>query len=253
MSIATHVLFLLCVGLATYTQSATGFAFGLILLGLVGVFELVPVADAANAANVLVLVNAWVYFRHRKPQPLWSVLKPTMTTSLIGVLCGVALLGWLTDNAVEWLRLLLGFAILSCALLLLLQARPLARPSSPASFRFYGSLSGLLSGLFSSGGPPIVFHMYRQPLEQETIRECLLLLFAANAVVRLLIVAILGDFSWQAFLLSLEAVPIVFAVTRWHTRQPPRVDLSRIRQVVCGLLMLAGLALIWSSGKRFLT
>jgi uncharacterized membrane protein YfcA len=253
MSIATHFLFLVCVALATYTQSATGFAFGLILLGLVGVFELVPVADAANAANVLVLVNAWVYFRHRKPKPLWSVLRPTLIASLIGVMCGVALLGWLSENAVEWLRLLLGVAILACALLLLLQVRPLAQSSSPASFRLYGSLSGLLSGLFSSGGPPIVFHMYRQPLDQAVIRECLLFLFAANAAVRLGIVAFLGNFSSQTLLLSLEAVPVVFAVTWWHAKKPPRIALQHVRQAVCGLLMVAGLALIWSAGKSFAT
>lgn len=253
MSVLTHLFFLLCVGLATYTQSVTGFAFGLILLGLVGVFDLVPVADAANAANVLVLVNAWAYFRHRKPQPLWSVLRPTLTTSLIGVVCGVILLGWLTDNAVQWLRLLLGFSILACAVLLLLRARTLAQVSPPSSFLLYGSLSGLLSGLFSSGGPPIVFHMYRQPMDHDKVRECLLLLFAANALLRLVIVGFLGDFSSQALLLSLEAVPVVFALTWWHARKPPRIELQRVRQVVCGLLMMAGLALIWSANKRFAT
>ena len=39
MSIYQHLLFLACVALATYAQTMTGFAFGLVLLGLSGVFS----------------------------------------------------------------------------------------------------------------------------------------------------------------------------------------------------------------------
>jgi len=60
MSIYQHLLFLACVALATYAQTMTGFAFGLVLLGLSGVFQLASVSEVANVVSVLSLVNAGV-------------------------------------------------------------------------------------------------------------------------------------------------------------------------------------------------
>ena len=47
MSILQHLLFLACVALATYAQTMTGFAFGLVLLGLSGVFQLASGPEVA--------------------------------------------------------------------------------------------------------------------------------------------------------------------------------------------------------------
>jgi uncharacterized protein len=44
-------LFLVCVAVATAAQTMTGFALNLILLGLVGMFHLVAVGDAANVVG----------------------------------------------------------------------------------------------------------------------------------------------------------------------------------------------------------
>jgi len=43
---------------AAYAQTLTGFAFGLILMGGVGLSGLVPLPDAAVLVSILVLVNA---------------------------------------------------------------------------------------------------------------------------------------------------------------------------------------------------
>ena len=59
MSIYQHLLFLACVALA-YARTMTGFAFGLVLLGLSGVFQLASVSEVANVVSVLSLVNAAV-------------------------------------------------------------------------------------------------------------------------------------------------------------------------------------------------
>ncbi len=46
------LVFMQCVALATYAQNLTGFAFSLILLGLVSVFHMASEHDVANAAMV---------------------------------------------------------------------------------------------------------------------------------------------------------------------------------------------------------
>ena len=88
MSIFQHVLFLACVALATYAQTMTGFAFGLVLLGLSGVFQLASVSDVANVVSVLSLVNAVVTLARAKPQVNWRLMAPALASSLVGVGAG---------------------------------------------------------------------------------------------------------------------------------------------------------------------
>ena len=95
MSIFQHVLFLACVALATYAQTMTGFAFGLVLLGLSGVFQLASVSEVANVVSVLSLVNAVVTLARAKPQVNWRLMTPALVSSLAGVTVGVVALAWI--------------------------------------------------------------------------------------------------------------------------------------------------------------
>lgn len=241
------LVFMACVALATYAQNLTGFAFSLILLGLVSVFHVASVSDAANAAMVLTLANAWTYFRARPGVVPWQLMRPALNGSTVGVLAGLMLLAWLSGGAVDWLRGLLGVSILGCALLLMLQARPLPAMSGRASFSVIGALSGLLGGLFSSSGPPIVFHMYRQPLDRELVRRGLLLMFAFNSLVRLVVVLATGHFSARSALLAGCAVPVVYGVTRLHHRLPNKLKPQTLKWIVGGLLGVAGSTLVATS------
>ncbi|MEG0540528.1 MAG: sulfite exporter TauE/SafE family protein, partial [Comamonas sp.] len=93
---------------ASACQNLTGFAFGLIFVGMAGALHLMPIADAANVAGLLSLVNGVVYLRSHPFQPRWDMLKPILASSLIGVLGGLALLHWLSGDLVNVLRMLLG-------------------------------------------------------------------------------------------------------------------------------------------------
>lgn len=238
--------FVACAAFATGIQNLTGFAFGLVLLGLVSLFRLASVADAANAATVLTLVNAAAFFRIHRLHPDWRLVRPAIVPSLVGVAVGVGLLGWLSGNAAQALRGLLGLAILGCALGLLRESRPRALASSPAAFAFVGALSGLMGGLFSSAGPPLVYHMYRQPASRDVIRQCLFLMFGINQVLRLTLVVGTGRFSMQSVILSALAVPAVFLVTRYQSRHMPSLSPATTRRLVSGLLVLAGGSLLVS-------
>ena len=148
------LVFMACVALATYAQNLTGFAFSLILLGLVSVLHVASVSDTANAATVLSLINAWTYFRARPGVVPWQLMKPALNGSTVGVIVGLMLLTWLSGSAVDWLRGLLGVSILGCAVLLVLQAKPLPVVSGSRSFAVIGGLSGVLGGCSPARGRP---------------------------------------------------------------------------------------------------
>lgn len=241
-----YALFVGCVAIATCIQNLTGFAFGLVLLGLVSVLDLASVPDAANASTVLTLVNAASYFRWHRLRPEWRIVQPAILPSLTGVGVGVALLSWLSGNAAQVLRGLLGLAILACALGLWVESKPRRTVSSPAAFAAVGAVSGLMGGLFSSAGPPLVYHMYRQPAPREVIQQCLFLMFAINQVLRLVLVAGSERFSLHSALLSATAVPAVYGVTWLQHRYAPAVSPAATRRVVSGLLILASVSLLAS-------
>ena len=70
----THAAFLVFVAGAVYAQALTGFALALILLGLIGATNLVPLPDAVNATTVLGFCTAWIFVGC--PGPVGSFIDP---------------------------------------------------------------------------------------------------------------------------------------------------------------------------------
>jgi hypothetical protein len=236
--------FLLCVVVATCAQSITGFALALILLGLSGLFQLAPLPDVANVATVLSLASAAIALRGTRGSLDRQMLRSTVSGSVFGVGAGVILLAWLNTHVVMVLRLLLGLVVIACALVVLLRAKPLEQPSGKRSFHVVGFISGLLGGLFSASGPPLVYHFYRQPMSVDAVRDTLVATLAAGSLIRFTMVVPSGQFSLRALGLSAIAVPVAMGLTWWLKRHPPAWDRGVVLKLVCALLMLTGVGLI---------
>jgi hypothetical protein len=202
---------LLCITLASYVQSLTGFAFGLIFLALVGVFDLIPVGVAANAVTLITLSQTYIYFREYPLTDDWRVIRPAIWPSLGGVVAGLALLFWLSDSALT------------------------------------GLLAGLMGGMFSTAGPPLVYKLYRQPLSLPVIRQALLVMFGLSQLVRLGIVLIMGQFTPASIAYAVLALPLLFVVTRYNRRYPLKLSPVAVSRVAAGLLLMAGTSLIATS------
>ncbi|QNN57107.1 TSUP family transporter [Diaphorobacter ruginosibacter] len=247
MEWSSFFMLLIVVALASACQNLTGFAFALIFVGLAGALHLLPIADAANVAGLLSLVNGVVYLRSHPFKPRWDLLKPMLISSQIGVLLGLGLLHLLSGSLVNILRMLLGVTIIACAVLLLSQKGRREQPSGTRAMYVAGGLSGLLGGLFSTSGPPIVYHLYREPLPAELIRQCLLVLFLANTVLRLGIVISTGELNRSSVIVAAFAMPVVAGVTWVLAKHPPRLPVRVLQWLVCSLLLLAGVSMLLSA------
>jgi uncharacterized protein len=236
--------FVLCVVIATCAQSITGFALALILLGLTSLLEIATLADIANVATVMSLSTAAVALRGSRKHLQHDIFRPTVLGSLFGVAAGVALLAWLSANVVLVLRLLLGVVVIACAVIVLVRTEPLAQRSSRASFHGFGFLSGLLGGLFSASGPPLVYQYYRQPISLDAVRDTLVASLSAGALIRLVMVIGSGQFGRRSLLLCVLAVPLSMTITWWMKRHPPAWDRKLVLKVVCALLLITGVGLI---------
>jgi hypothetical protein len=206
----THLLFLMFVTLAVYAQALTGFALALILLGLIGATDLVPLTDAVNAVTVMALVIACTFLYRRWPLQLERSLWPAVASSIPGAIAGTILLFWLAGVAHEVLRLLLGLSIVFCALLLWRAAEPHKTVSSRGA----------------------------------RIRESLILFFGMGALLRLAIVVPAGHFSAQAIQLAAESIPVVFFVTSVAAGRPSPLPPKLLKAVACLLLVATGTGMI---------
>jgi hypothetical protein len=95
----THLLFLMFVALAAYAQNLTGFALALILLGLVGATDLVPLPDVVNAVTVIALTNSCTFLYWRWPVRVDQSLWPAVVSSIPGAIAGTLLTAWLAGAA----------------------------------------------------------------------------------------------------------------------------------------------------------
>jgi len=243
----THLLFMLFVAIAVYIQNLTGFALALVLLGLVGVADLVPLPDAVNAVTILLIVNALMFFYRRRTARVERAIMPAVAASLVGALAGMALLTFLAAAEYEVLRMILGLSVVACAVLLWRAASPLKETSSAIYFTFVGSLSGVLGGMFSAAGPPLVYAAYRQPWPLERIQDSLVFSFAVGAVLRLIVMLATGNFSTLAILLAIEAIPVTLLVTALSANRPPPFSRGSIKHAVCILLVVSGVGMLISS------
>lgn len=236
--------YLACVAVAVAAQCLTGFALALILLGLTSLFELASLADVANVATVLSLANGYMALRGPKRYVDGPILKTTASGTVVGVAAGVALLAWLSANVVLGLRVLLGVVVIVCAIVVLKQVEPQPQRSSRASFVGIGVLSGMLGGLFSASGPPLVWQFYRQPISLDTLRDTLVAVFAVGGILRLVMVVPAGQFSGNSLMLCALGVPLAMAITWWMKKHPPAWPRAAVLKLVCVLLVLTGIGLI---------
>lgn len=243
VSVAGLAGLLVLAGVAAYMQTLTGFALGLIMMGGIGLSGLMPLPEAAVLVGCMVLVNAAQVLARGWRDIAWAEFWPVVISSLAALAAGYWLLGLMVSTSIDWLKLVLGIVIIASSLQLALKPQPLAVRSSTVSFALFGAVAGLMGGLFSTAGPPLVYHLYRQPLPAVSIRETLVAVFAVNAVIRLSMVAVAGEVPHSGFWWGLLCIPVVMIMTSVAKRWPPPLSALSIRRMAFGLLLLSGLSL----------
>ena len=243
MSAAELIGFLLLAGAAAYAQTLTGFAFGLITMGGVGLTGLLSLPDAAMIVSVLTLVNASQMLLKGWRDVAWREFGIVMAASIPMLFVGYWLLEWLAGTRADLLRLILGIVIIVSSLQLARKPEPLAKQSRDGSFLFFGAIAGVMGGMFSTAGPPLVYHFYHQPIALVVIRETLVTVFALNAVFRIGLVVLSDDLPSGSNLTGLLAIPAVMGATFAARRWPPPVPAATMRRVVFILLFLSGISL----------
>lgn len=245
----TTILFLALVALGAMVQTITGFAMGLIIMAGVAALGIADISFSAAVVSFISLANTLVALRHTRRSIDRRYLIWISVGLLPGMLLGMVLLIYLAAAYYGLLRSLLGLVIISAGVLLMITPRPYELQSGRYAIIGWGTLGGVIAGLYSAGGAPLAYMMYRQPLALDVVRATLLSVFAVSTLARSIMVAVAGDLNRDILLTAAFSIPVVILTTMLGGRIVGYLPDKLVRRLVFVLLIGVGLFLLLSDNQ----
>ena len=192
---------------AALLRGFTGFGFGLAAVPLLSL--VLPPAKVVPFVVVLQVIVGVVGLRNAWRLCDWHAVRGLSPGMVLGIPIGVVAL---TAFAADPVRLAIGGVILASVLLLW---RGLRLPPSPSRglTATVGLVAGVMNGLASMGGPPIVVYLMALSRRAAVVRATSIIYFMLAAVLSLLLMIWKGLIDRDILLWSLASVPVLIGGT----------------------------------------
>lgn len=247
------LIFLLSAALGSYLQSVTGFALGLVVVAVAAMTGNASIAMTAAALSLMTICNAFVLVPRVWRDSDWSGTLLILLGLAPGLVIGLMLLEAMSTQYSGVLRLLVGVLVLASGGILFLRPQPRVQTTGIVGQTGIGVAAGVLSGLFSTSGPPLVIHYYRQPIPVITIRATLICIFALVAMARTVLVAAQGQLDAASIQAALLALPVVTLTSWLSLRYPLKWPDTAIRRFAFLVLSIIGAFTIWAAVRDLAT
>lgn len=244
MSYEHALAFMMVIAAAGYFQTVTGFGFAMIILGAMTGLGYLSIPTTAAIVNLLALVNCATALPGRASHLDGRLLRWIAAGMLPAIPLGLLLLSFLSATASSALQMGLGALVVYGGISVVWRTSSKTGASPGWTFLLAGAGAGLCGGLFGVSGPPLIYQMYRQPIELISIRNMLIVLFSVTSLVRLIILGLSGQLDTTILSLAAMALPVVVVVTYFGRRFPPPLSPGVMRGVVCAMLIGIGCQLM---------
>jgi len=219
---------------------AFGFGAGLVSVGLLAL--IMPFIQ--DVVVILLLVNIPVEL-----VVVWSSRKLLQWQGLLVIIVGVAA-GILMGT---WI-LLIGNPVLVLSILgifLVVAGTAFALIPDRSHFQWpvwvaplVGVVSGILAGLFGTGGPPLIFYYQLQGIQKSIFRSSLMAIFLSMALVRVPVYSLTGLITLPRILAALSITPAVALGAFLGHNVHLQLDEITFRRLVGIILALIGIILL---------
>jgi hypothetical protein len=223
------------------TESATGFGATVIAVALG--LQLYPIQTLLPVLVPLGLVlSATLVWRNRAHVDRRLALLGILPPMGVGLAVGIAIFARASSAGLE--RAFGLFVVAIAARELWRMARADGAPPRPLPAPLHGALlvlAGVIHGVFSSGGPLLVYVLGRSELPKARFRATLSSVWLVLGVALSLAYAAQGRLDRGSLLATAALVPVLVAALWLGEHAHRRMDEARFRYVVFALLLVAGL------------
>ncbi|CAN5829517.1 sulfite exporter TauE/SafE family protein [soil metagenome] len=229
------MLVALALFLSAIIRQISGFGFALLSMPLIsfiaGIRVATPlVAITGTTIGLLMFTNCW-------QQADRKALIRLLVTGLIGVPLGVMLFSHLPD---EWVKRGLGALLLIyCLYSLLMPELPLMQDGLLTAG--FGLISGLLTGAFNTGGPPVVIYGTLRRWSPEEFRSTLQLYFLVTSAFAMLGHAVAGLWTSKILWFYLASLPALLLGLYLGDKINLMIPKQLFNRIIYGMLIVTGL------------
>lgn len=226
------------VSCAAMLRGFTGFGFGLAAVPILSLA--LPPRGVVPLVVTLQVVIGLGGLRAAWAQCDWRAVRALFPGLLCGIPVGLSILTILSPNPV---RFTIGAVILISVWLI---QRGLRMPPNPswALSGCVGLASGIISGLASMGGPPVVVYLLAVGHSPARMRATAIVFFMLSGVVSFIPMAATGLITRDVILWTAGSVPLLYGGTRLGTWAFGRAKPHHHRIVALATLSALGLLLI---------
>lgn len=232
------------IGLAAAVQSLAGFGFALVAIALLPFFlDLSLAIPLVLIMCLLSSVGLWIYYRDSFR---WQAVMPLILSALVSIPIGLVGLQYVPEDIAR--KALGSFIVLYVAydiLRLIVPVLSMPKLESPYWAYFFGSISGFLTGAFTTGGPPLVMYAYSKEWSPEEFKGNLPGVYVVALTFALAGHYFEGHLTPELWKIALFTVPMFTVGMGAGILLAKKVDAQSFKRLVLFLLCVVGLKLIW--------
>lgn len=167
-------------------------------------------------------------------------------TFLIFIFPGLIFGAWVLKNAPDkGLLLALGVVIASVALYyLLFEDSHVFSLNSKRWVVLFGSLSGVLGGVYGISGPPLIVYFKAMRLDKKTFRVALLSIFLAMSIFRSGVYIVMHLYTMPILISTIMALPFALVGMRAGISAHHRLPEHLFKRLTSAILLVSGILLV---------
>lgn len=226
-------------GLSQVVHVLFGFGAGLVAVGTLALF--LPIQDIVVMLLLITTpVEAYVAIKSRK-KISWRAILLLLVGVILGVPLGTFLLRFGQPTMI--LNFLGVFLVIQGAIFLIF-SRPMQVRIPSVFVPGIGMASGILTALFSTGGPPLILYFQLTGVKKSIFRAQLMAIFVVVAIVRFASYSVSGFITTERLFSAIAILPAVFLGVFLGQKLHINVSEKTFRKLVCCVLILIGAVLL---------
>ena len=245
----TEVWFSLTVVLASFIQSFVGFGLGIVMISLMP-FYMPDVTSSVSISNISSIFlsgqNALIHYRKQLSiRRILPILLPYFVSNTLTIV-------FLKDLKSDVFTVILGAFLVLYAIASLTGIFNFRMKRSVKNSIIAGSLSGILGGLFGTGGPPISIYLLQSSDDVSTYHADIQLYFALANLYSVAVRLINGQITAQVGFFALIALPatVVGALLgKWLLK---KIDGKALKTYLYIFLIINGIVLIINTIRKWI-